>query len=47
MTPEQALAVVAQMVARAHATKADHLAAEQALVVLRQALNGTDDDDTG
>jgi len=41
MTPEQALHVVAQMCALAHVTKADHIAADQALQVLTEFVKGS------
>jgi len=49
MTPEQALSALAQMAAMAHATKQDHLVAEQAVAVLdalvkaQIAPNGAED----
>jgi len=43
MTPEQALDVLDQMAARAPGTRGDHAMAQQALVVLHEALNGVDD----
>jgi hypothetical protein len=45
MTPDQALQILVQMAAMAHATKADHLAAEQAAAVLRTEITSDDADD--
>lgn len=38
MTPEQALQILAQMVAQTHATYADHQMAQTALSVLKTAI---------
>jgi len=46
MTPEQALSVLDQMVARAPGTRADHAVAQQALAVLAKAASGDEPEAT-